>query len=32
MTSNERSVVVITGGTGGIGLQSALGVAETGAL
>lgn len=31
MTSNERSVVVITGGTGGIGLQSALGVAETGA-
>ena len=31
MTSNERSVVVITGGTGGIGLQSALGVAKTGA-
>ena len=30
MTSNERSVVVITGGTGGIGFQSALGIAETG--
>jgi NAD(P)-dependent dehydrogenase (short-subunit alcohol dehydrogenase family) len=31
MTSHADRIVVITGGTGGIGLQSALGVAKTGA-
>ena len=31
MTDREARTVVITGGTGGIGFQSALGIAETGA-
>ncbi len=31
MAGNEILTVLITGGTGGIGLQSAIGIAKTGA-